>query len=266
MNDDLGIPTCYANLKPLTPDLRILVASDWHIGSTHCDMALINRVLEYADEQQAYILLAGDMIEMAIKKSVGSVWEQNLSPTDQIAALTEMFGHRSHRIIAVLTGNHEGRISRESDVDIVRLWADSIKVPYLNKAGVIAITAHGNNWVIYAQHGVRGTGRRPGSSLNAIHEMAENVVADIYIHGHHHRSSLTKTKVLRHMAQPGFYWQSRWFINSGTMHKYGGYGSDHAYPPTDTGCYMVYLSNPNKRGKHLKAELLDRGFFGMGGG
>lgn len=263
---ELGIPVAYCNLNPLTSDLRILIASDWHIGSKHCDTKLMNRILQHADEQNAYIILNGDMLEMAIKRSVGSTWEQDLSPNEQLERLTELFEPRKHRILAVLTGNHEARVSRESDVDLIQVWCQNLKIPYLNKAGAISASAHGFNWVIYAQHGVRGTGRKPGASVNAIHDMAENVVADIYVHGHHHRASFTKTKVLRHMPQPGFYWQPRWFINAGTMHKYGGYSADGAYPPTDTGCYILSLSNPNRKGKHVQCELLDRGFFGMGAG
>ena len=265
---ELGIPTVEITLAPTTPDLRILVASDWHLGSKWCDTALVGKVLAHADKMGAYFILAGDMLEMAIKRSVGSPWEQTHSPQEQIEELERLFGHRRHRILGCLTGNHEARTSREADVDVLAMWANSgQKVPYLNKAGVLAISAHQQSWVVYAQHGVRGTGRKPGASLNAIHDMAENVVADIYLHGHHHRASATKSTIMRYKPGPGFYWQSRWFINTGTMHRYGGYSSDGAYPPTDTGCYLLYCGTPGrngKSGKHVRAEMLDRGFFGMG--
>jgi predicted phosphodiesterase len=259
----LGIPTVECKLSPESPDLRILVASDWHLGSNWCDNPLVDKVLAEADRKKSYIILAGDMLEMAIKRSVGGIHEQNLTPQQQLEEMDRLFGHRSARILGVLTGNHEGRIARESDVDIVAMWCSANKVPYLNKAGAISVQAHGQTWVIYAQHGVRGTGRKPGASLNAIHDMAENVVADIYLHGHHHRASVTRSVILRHKENIGFYWQRRWFINTGTMHRYGGYASDGAYPPTDVGCYLLYLSKAKKSGKYLKADYLDRQYFGM---
>jgi hypothetical protein len=260
---DLGIPTVECKLHPETADLRILIASDWHLGSEWCDMALVQRILAYADKQKAYLILCGDMLEMAIKRSVGSVHEQKLSPQEQLEQLEELFGPRAHRILACLTGNHEARTAREADIDVVSFWCASNKIPYLNKAGALAIHAHGQVWVVYAQHGVRGTGRKPGASLNAIHDMQENVVADIYLHGHHHRASVTKTTVLKYQPNVGFYWQRRWFINAGTMHRYGGYASDGAYPPTETGCYLVRLSKARSSGKYLIADLLDRQYFGM---
>jgi len=267
MHSALGIPTAEVSLAP-AGDLKILVASDWHIGSPWCDTRLMERILKEADKQGAYIILAGDMLEMAIKRSVGNPHEQTLSPQDQLLELDAVFGPRRHRILACLTGNHEARTSREADVDVVGLWASGFTgatpIPYLDKAGALAIQAHGASWVVYAQHGVRGTGRKPGASLNAIHDMTENVVADIYIHGHHHRASFTSSTVLRYKPGPGFYWQKRWFVNSGTMHRYGGYASDGAYPPTDTGCYMLTLKY-TKQGRHVRAEMLDRGYFSMGG-
>lgn len=265
VDHELGIPVVYLEIDPPTPELRILCASDWHLGSRFCDVDLIAKILDYADRQNAYIILGGDMLEMAIKRSKGSMSEQLSDPNEQFESLTELFGKRSDRVLACVTGNHEGRIAREADLDAVKMWADLHGIPYLNKAGVINVSAQGSNWVIYLQHGTRGTGRRPGSSVNSINEMQENVVADLYLHGHHHRASFMKTKVLRYASGPGMYWSSRWFCNTGTMMQYGGYASDGTYPPTDTGCYILHLSNPNRRGKHIRAELLDRGFFGMGG-
>lgn len=259
----LGIPTAVLKLAPKTHDLRILVASDWHIGSIWCDTDLLNRTLKYADEQDAYILLNGDILEMAIRKSVGSPYECNMTPQQQLEEMLRLFEGRRHRILGVLTGNHEARTQREGDVDIVSIFASQEPViPYLSKAGVLAIHAHDQVWTIYAQHGVRGCGRKPGAALNAVHDMTENVVADIYVHGHHHRASVTKTHVARYKPGPGFYWQPRWFVNAGTLHRYGGYASDAAYPPTDCGSYLLKLSG-GKRGKKLHYDLLDRAFFDM---
>ena len=267
MGEALGIPTAEISLAP-AGDLKILVASDWHIGSPWCDEKLMHRILKEADRQGAYIILVGDMLEMSIRRSVGNPHEQTLSPQDQILELDRIFGERRHRILGVMTGNHEARPSREADVDVVALWANGFsggtRIPYLDKAGALAIQAGGASWVIYAQHGVRGTGRKPGASLNAIHDMTENCIADVYLHGHHHRASFTSSTVLRYKAGPGFYWQKRWFVNMGTMHRYGGYASDGAFPPTDTGCYLLTLK-AGKQGRHVRAEMLDRGYFSMGG-
>jgi predicted phosphodiesterase len=139
-------------------------------------------------------------------------------------------------------------------------------VPYLDRAGAISLnTSKGATYVIYAQHGVRGGGRKPGGSMNAIHDMMENVDADIYIHGHHHRLSFTKQMQLQYRTgNVGWFWRPKWFVNAGTMHKYGGYASDAAFAPTDTGCYMLYLKDGSqKKGKGVVAETLDREFFGM---
>jgi UDP-2,3-diacylglucosamine pyrophosphatase LpxH len=263
----LGLPVTSVKVSyDRGESIPILVASDWHIGSKHCDMSLIKRIMTYAEEVDAYIILNGDILEMAIRNSVGSPYECDMTPNEQIEEMCSIFDKR-HKILAVLEGNHEARTKKHADVDIVSLFASmQPMIPYLDRAGAIALnTSKGATYIIYAQHGVRGGGRKPGGAMNAIHDMMENVDADIYIHGHHHRLSLTKQMQLQFKpGNIGWCWKPKWFVNAGTMHKYGGYASDAAFAPTDTGCYMLWLKDGSKKnGKGVVAETLDREFFGM---
>lgn len=175
-------------------------------------------------------------------------------------------GERRGKVIAAISGNHEGRTHREADFDIVRYWAnEEPRIPYLDRAGAVSLRAGGQTWIIYGMHGVRGGGRKPGGSVNAVSDMAEVVDADLYIHGHHHRASFHKSLQMQHRTgNLGFYWRSRWFVNGGTLHQYGGYGSDAAFPATDVGAYLVWLKGrgPNK-GKDIRVEFLDRAYFSL---
>lgn len=263
-----GIPTARLKLEyPQEGDVPLIVLTDLHIGSKHHDRALLDRILKYADEHDAYFWLNGDILENAIKHSVGDINECDMTPNEQLEEMREIFGPRRHRVLAVLSGNHEGRTKRESDFDPIEYWAnEEPRIPYLNRAGAVALTVKGQKWVVYGMHGVRGCGRKPGSAKNAVYDMHEVVDADLYVHGHHHKEDFFKDKQLQHKDPIGFFWRYRWYCNGGTLHKYGGYGADAGYPANDVGAYCLWLNDATKgakTGKHIRAEFLDRGFFGM---
>ena len=70
---------------PEHPELAILPLADWHIGDPNADG---KRMLEWLDylknNPNAYAILNGDLMDAAIKTSIGDVYQASIQPMEQL--------------------------------------------------------------------------------------------------------------------------------------------------------------------------------------
>ncbi len=140
---------------------RLVIFSDVHIGAEEHVPAAWAEALAWAKDEEATLILAGDILENAIisgsapgEKLLG----QALTPAEQVkeAARDLDWFAKKGRIAGVIRGNHEARSRREALLDLSDLLAYALKAPYWAVGGLIRIVAGGQVYPIGVHHGRSG--------------------------------------------------------------------------------------------------------------
>ena len=130
----------------------------------------------------------GDMIEAGLNTSVGdSVYMQTLNPQKQMETIVELLEPlaKAGLIIGYLCGNHEERIPKSTSIDISKIIAKQLDVPYLGYAGWSVISVNGLRYSLYCTHGSGGS-RFKHTKLKKVVDMAAWIDSDIVAMGHLH--------------------------------------------------------------------------------
>ena len=244
--------------------VEIHTFADLRIGDKHCDIdGVKKRIEQVKNNDRAYIILNGDIINNATKTSVSDCYAEELSPMEQISRFVELFEPVKDKILCLTSGNHENRTYNKEGIDITRLCARELGVEKrYSKTGALlflkfkckSISEHGNKlmYTIYCNHG-SGGGRKEGAKAIRLADMACIVDADIYIHSHTHLPMIMKQ---------GFYGTdvqhcvcnnvTKLFVNTSSALTYGGYGEAFEFKPNSTDTPTIYI---NGQRREFKADL-----------
>lgn len=231
--------------------VNIYPFSDIHLGSEYADIRKVKESLKaVADDPNGYILLIGDMLDMALKNSISNVYTATLTPQGQVESAVELLEPVKHKILAATEGNHEARMIRDVgylpiNSIIARLGID-VGAVYSIGAFVLFLSYKGErdrtiSYSLYCKHG-SGGGRMVGGKANKLAQMKEDVVADIYISAHTHQEMAFPTMICeadnrRRMVIP----RPALHINSGSFLRWGGYAVEKGFPPSVTGAPTLKL-------------------------
>ncbi len=166
----------------------LLFFGDVHYGHPGCDIERAKRQLDYCLEHHIYVLGMGDYIEAGLRGSIGdSVYMQSLNPQRQMEFMIELFQPLADEglLIGLLMGNHEGRILKETSVNVVKMMAKILNVPYLGYACWNLVYVGDQSYTIYSLHGSTGS-RYIYTKLKALVDISHNFDADILAMGHVH--------------------------------------------------------------------------------
>jgi hypothetical protein len=173
---------------------------DWHLGSEHCDVKLINKqIKEIKNDKTARIILMGDLAETATKESVGAgVYEQEQNAQQQMMRVKNLLYDVRHLIDGVVTGNHEERIYKTSGFDLSLYLCQMLEIEnkYMRYQGIVGYVIGKRSYLVNVWHG-SGNGGSAGTSLNRLQKQSEYVLADIYLMGHVHKRQVhTKQMII----------------------------------------------------------------------
>lgn len=246
-------------------EIEVIAMADLHIGDPLSDVRRVKDTLEYVRQaENRYLILNGDLMDAAIKSSIGDVYSASLTPMEQLELCVSIFGGVKDRILLVTPGNHELRIYKQDGIDMTKLMCKELGVmrTYTPTSGYIFLRFgrrpkardhyHPVLYRIYAAHG-SGGGRREGGKINRLADLTRIVDADIYIHSHthlpavlmdyHHRPNSSRSTLIR---------CDRLFINTGANLEYGGYAELQNYPPSSLRNPVITLSG---RQEWMKGSL-----------
>lgn len=86
---------------------EFLALGDIHYGHPACDIARVEKQVQYCLNNGVYVLGMGDYIEAGLRGSVGdSVYMQNLNPQKQMDFILELFQPLADR--GLILGLHDG--------------------------------------------------------------------------------------------------------------------------------------------------------------
>lgn len=222
--------------------VEIYGLSDMHVGSKEFDEGAFNRLArEIMEQENRFVVCAGDIVDNALKNSKSNAYEAVMSPREQRAYATDLLFPIRDRILSMTGGNHEHRSTRDSDADPTEIissklgledvyhpYASFLKIDMGGKRGGIG---HRSRYSVGVIHG-NGGGSLIGSGLNRMGNLLPWLGVDLLISGHTHQQATAPAVVYRpHLdknlmvARP-----VRVMINTGFL-EYGGYPLEKGLRP-----------------------------------
>lgn len=236
---------------PYADQIELIPMADLHIGDAGCDFKLILERIEYIKHtKNAYCILDGDLMDTAIASSVGDTYAASLQPMEQLKQCVKIFEPIKDKILAVLPGNHEGRVYKTDGIDLTEIMCSQLGIPErYSPTTALLFVRFGNNtrhqrpqiYTIYVTHG-SGGGRREGGKINRLADLAAIVDADIFIHGHVHLPMVFKESFYRVSTTTSTAaLVDKLFVNVGACLDYGGYGDKAGFKPASKSTPTIYL-------------------------
>lgn len=140
---------CHAN---------VYFIGDLHLGQEAFAKAAFKEVISRIEgDSSAVVILMGDLIELATKKAYQS--GEVIPRKHQLRILKEYLEPIKSKIVCVLSGNHEQRITKEVGVDYLEdaLMPFLPNAVYLGYEGWFDLKLKGSSTLMYLHHGAGGS-------------------------------------------------------------------------------------------------------------
>lgn len=128
------------------------------------------KFLEYIrwikENPHMYAICGGDLMENALDDGRGMSYDQEHNPTTQLDDLTVLLAPIAHKILCMIPGNHEARSYNRTGIDVMRVLATRLKIPYHDGPVYLSIIAGEHKFKLYVQHGY-GNSQTKGGKLNS---------------------------------------------------------------------------------------------------
>ena len=247
-----------ADLPREFESVELLILADYHYADPNSDHEAIKRDIKYvAQHDNAYAVLAGDLMDCALKSSLGDCYV-NLSPMEELTACMDLMKPIAHKIVGIVSGNHEARHYKTNGVDMTRILARQLGVEdkYSSDTALIFLRVGENSdrnqhhrpilYTIYLTHGTGG-GRKEGGKVQRLVDLSAIVDADCYIVGHTHLPASLKVAYARPCpANNSITYCTKLMVNSAAKLNYAGYGDIGGYRPNAKDTPRVILGGREK--------------------
>ena len=254
-------------MKPIKIDLseelteiEIMPVADYHWADPNSDHDKIMEDIAYIrDHDNVFAILNGDLLDCAIASSIGDTYGATVSPMQELSECVRLFQPIAHKILCIVPGNHERRHYKTNGIDLTELMCRQLGIEdrYSPTTALLfvrfgRIAEHGNHhrkvlYTIFVTHG-SGSGKKEGTKLQKLSDLAEIVDADIYVAGHSHLGGSFKIGFARpNPANSSITYGTRLFINTSAKLRYGGYGEVFGMKVPCTDTPMIYLCGTKKK-------------------
>lgn len=170
-------------------EMKVLILSDVHIGHPNCDVNLFNKYLQWARESEARIWFLGDLIENGTKSSnTKAVYEQIISPREQLKTLSNILSDYSDIIDICIDGNHEDRTSKLSDINPLEVISSFLDYEWYDYYSPVLTTVYIGDSVynVYLHHGTGGS-KKKSSKIRIFEQILHRFPEqDLIVMGHFH--------------------------------------------------------------------------------
>lgn len=262
-------------------DLEIIPLADIHIGNELCDIGALKNIIEYINDEPAnpstarICLLNGDLTESVTRRSVGSIFEQQMSPQVQVATITQMLKPLSEKrprypqgkILSYCGGNHD--VDRYKDTGItsaqtiaVNLGLEErysndgcysfIKLQRLGDKGCISYTC-------YNQH-MTGSAGTVGGKANRVGKISNGIFADLIVGSHFHLPlTFKENMILPYEQKSALTQRTITYVITNAFLKFGDYAQKMGMKPntiTVPKIYIRQMRNGEGRSRYFTTEVL----------
>ena len=244
---------------PNREDIHIYAVGDLHLGSAeHMRKewdAFLKRILE---DPHGYVILVGDLINNSTRNSVGNgVFEDLLTPSEQVEVITEQLKPLSERILASVSGNHCDRTMKDCGFNvsydiavrlgIQHLWRDNIAFVRIRMGDKDAKGTKNPTYMLTVVHG-NGGGKKTGSAVNNAVDFANIIEGnDCLVPGHTHKPYVTQgSKLFIDTRNNQVSFKPYKVVSVTSWLQYGGYAAKKMLPPTGHSPQIITLCGTRK--------------------
>jgi len=242
----------YIERKYITKYKYVLPIGDLHIGDKAVDYGLLERNIQWANDNDALIIGVGDWLNVALRNSVSSPFQQNLTLEEQIEKCVELFEPVKHNIVGAIQGNHEARSERDGNIDPLAVVCMRLGCEYLKYSGVISIITGSRKksfaYTFYVHH-TTGGGGTVGGKINRVDRLRKIVSnADCYLGGHNHSlGAMPVTTRCIDVIHKNIIEKRQFLVDCGSYVKYDdNYSEQMGLEPVKLGSPRIGLNGSRK--------------------
>lgn len=265
-------PLHFVQIYADVPKIKIYFFADFHFGGEGFEekgfQECINTV---KNKEHALMVAVGDVLEMALKDSIGSVYGQQLRPHDQVVLFRDEIKPVAHKVLLMMPGNHENRVIKAADIDPLEIGiCDYYGIPYFNEPTIMVVSWKNLFFTFYFRHGKSGS-TTPGGKLNAAARplsFLPHIQFVVMAHVHTPTSGINIRRCRKYI-----YDEKGDLINfeiekkeehlaiCASNHRYfASYSSREEYAPTITSMAIACILYPDGR-YHLEKKLVGKSSF-----
>jgi hypothetical protein len=244
-------------------DIAIVDSSDWHLDNPLFSLKHILRTVEFIKvTDNARLILGGDLAEAVTKLSKGDIYHQSRTPQKQRDDIIDILNPVKSKILGMVTGNHEMRITNETGIDLSADIAHALGVPYRSEGILLKIMFGSGNsrhddapytfWG-YCTHGYGGARTKSAKAVK-VERLSTWVRADFYCMSHDHVVNVAPDLDLipdnrGTLGEDGFISgkitaHRKMLVKTNAYLKWGGYSEMGGFPPTDLTTPVIWLLTP----------------------
>mgnify|MGYP001110069914 CR=1 FL=1 len=267
-----------------TQRLSVMLTSDVHFDSVICDLELFTKHLQLAEEKQAPVLIAGDLLDAMQGKWDPRRQPEKLKEQYKVSAYYDAIVMDIARYLAkfdipiyiLALGNHETGVLRHSNTDLLGNVAYQLRVEHGKKAVAMGYWgylrfqfrynkgSHNASKTLYWYHGVSNGAPVTKGMIQANRQAVWIHDADFVLNGHNHKSYTTPQPIERiNQKTMDPYNDIVWFLRTpGYMKSSGecqvtfGFGAEKHRAPTPKGC--MFLDMTYHHSGDVETEILQK--------
>lgn len=229
--------------------INLYCFTDVHIGAKDFDKEKFDKAVKMLKaDPNGYCFFNGDNLEFTPGGHHGATNDQNMSNTEQVNAFVKLIKELGKKVLFFRTGNHEARAADLCDVHIYDILGKTLKIPELHRGMEQVIFNFGKSTVkVVTSHG------EGGGSKRALSNMKEAFPgADVYFTGHTHELYVEDTKQWIDTSNGEEVHKNVIYMCGGSFLKWADYARAKNMIPTQTGCYILQLS---ENGASVKGRI-----------
>jgi len=242
--------------KSFDEGLFILPLGDIHFDAD-CNVERLIKDVEYIRENDFYTLLIGDLFDVGFFNQIRSLEEKEQTLNSSMRQIKGILSTVKDKILCVVEGNHDRRISKATGFDILEELTDDLDIPYARGQAILDLRigqrqanprAGKYEYSIALSHGYGG-GRTYGAKANKISHWVDTWEGiDLFILGHVHspmsipkarykfdrRTGSVKTTQIRTLILSAYQEQALYAVQG-------------LYPPSSKLNYLIRLHGDKKQ-------------------
>ena len=200
--------------------VNVMPLYDVHIGENIDEKLLLKWREKVLSAPNNFVIVGGDLVNMALKNSKSDPYGATMSPMKQMEKAVEFLLPIKDRILGMVPGNHEARMTKDTSVDPMYFIATELGLKHLYSPTTCVLwlkVGSGERktpFSMYFYHG-SGGGKSVGGKLSGVAKLEETLDADVYVAGHTHiPGSFVLGYMRRDVRHDRYVHVNHYFVNS----------------------------------------------------
>ena len=220
--------------------VRVHGLTDIHVGANEFDFEKFEEAVNtIKKDKNARWFGNGDLLELIPPHYKISQRGQSIPPDEQYLAFIKLVKEIKNKCLFIRGGNHDYlRSFNILDLDVCKLIAGELGVPYFRMPGYSQIVVKGQEWILASAHGKSGA---KNGDLELDKMAAVYSDADVFFLGHNHQLYAKPIDSLR-ISDREEVLHRRWYVRGGSFLRYADYARYSVFPIVRTGWVTIEFS------------------------